>query len=381
MMPTPNETSDVRTTLERYRDPIAGCRFCTMCKPAGDVANLTQIEGHTTRSRAMLLWRVLVGASRLEGRVAELLYQSTLDGISEAWCIEHYRVSDYLLAARAQAYARGQAPPAVRAAVERPGPPAKVAEGDTVLLAGDVAECGQADRVETLLRALAALNHDAAPAVMLSGAVAYALGAHEQATEQAHAVADVVRASGATTVVCDGPQTLWAVTRVFPALGVDLPPDTRVTSVTELAATTSEALERSHGGVGAFVHDSPYGYLITRASPERSVLLPGARTTGVRSGDDPSYRALRRVVERADMVQMESIWTRSLARSSGADAGLWLTYPVLARGLAQARLDTAASLGAEAIVTDSLLDAIQFAACDDARVAVHWLPELLARSG
>ena len=50
-------------------------------------------------------------------------------------------------------------------------------------------------------------------------------------------------------------------------------------------------------------------------------------------------------------------WTRSLAKTSGADDGLWLTYPKLADGLAEQRLDFAERLGAKIIVTDSPLAA------------------------
>ncbi|RKY01203.1 MAG: hypothetical protein DRP54_04095, partial [Spirochaetes bacterium] len=66
-------------TLEEYRKYLYGCRFCPMCKPASDVANVTFLESHTTRARAMMLWRILNGYSDFSERDVELLYQSTLD--------------------------------------------------------------------------------------------------------------------------------------------------------------------------------------------------------------------------------------------------------------------------------------------------------------
>ena len=50
-------------------------------------------------------------------------------------------------------------------------------------------------------------------------------------------------------------------------------------------------------------------------------------------------------------------WTRGLARTSGADDGLWLTYPELAAGLADQRLEHAEIVGATLLVTNSPLAA------------------------
>lgn len=69
--------------------------------------------------------------------------------------------------------------------------------------------------------------------------------------------------------------------------------------------------------------------------------------------------------------------TRS--RSCGADDGLWLTYPKLAAGLARQRLQEAKRLGAETLITDSVLCARHLAKfCAEEDVRVVWLPELLA---
>jgi hypothetical protein len=67
-----------------------------------------------------------------------------------------------------------------------------------------------------------------------------------------------------------------------------------------------------------------------------------------------------------------------LAKTSGADDGLWLTYPHLAAGLADQRLDYAASLGAETIVTDSPLAAsflLQHAS--NRSISIRFLAELI----
>ncbi|MCI0477706.1 MAG: hypothetical protein L0Y55_15795, partial [Anaerolineales bacterium] len=105
--------------LREYKDTRYGCRFCTMCKPAAEVANLTQLESHTTRARALILWRIAADIAKWQPRDIELLYQSTLDSISQAWCVVDYPVSEHVLAARAEVHAAGHAPQEVRQTLTR----------------------------------------------------------------------------------------------------------------------------------------------------------------------------------------------------------------------------------------------------------------------
>jgi Fe-S oxidoreductase len=71
-------------------------------------------------------------------------------------------------------------------------------------------------------------------------------------------------------------------------------------------------------------------------------------------------------------------WTRGLAKSCGADDGLWQTYPDLAAGLARQRLEYARSLGARLIVTSSPLCASFLTRHQgQADPPVAWLPEFV----
>jgi hypothetical protein len=78
-----------------------------MCKPAAEVANLTQLESHTTRARTMMLWRIAEGLIEWTPCEVALVYESTLDSISEAFDVFHYPVSQYMLAARADIWEAG----------------------------------------------------------------------------------------------------------------------------------------------------------------------------------------------------------------------------------------------------------------------------------
>ncbi len=86
----------------------------------------------------------------------------------------------------------------------------------------------------------------------------------------------------------------------------------------------------------------------------------GARNMGFMQtafGAGAVYEAPRRLLDALGAQRVFGNWTRSLARTSGADDGLWLTYPHLAAGLAAQRLDFAETLGADTLVTDSPLAA------------------------
>ncbi|MCC7451657.1 MAG: (Fe-S)-binding protein [Anaerolineae bacterium] len=366
-------------SLSDYQDALYGCRFCPMCKPAGEVPNLTQLESHTTRARAMILWRVLNGMITWEPRAVEIIYQSTLDSIAEAWCISHYPASGYMAAARAEIYAAGLAPEPVQKAVQHSAamPQPDAVNGDVILLASEIAELNDGARIDTALQALRSM--DAVPVVISSGALAYALGARDVARQQAQRVVDLIRASGAQTVIADGPQTLWALRRLYPAFGLDLA--VTITSLSErLAESTGQTALPSFAGKRVFVHDSRSAALLADTLAKAEAIQPGFVGDESALGTGAVYDAPRRLVNALGMQQQYSVWSRSLSRSSGADDGLYRTYPSLAAGLAKQRLQEARRVGAELVVADSPLDAAHLACLADAAgIPVYWLPELITR--
>ena len=352
-----------------------------MCKPAGEVSNLTQLESHTTRARALLLWRVAEYGLPWRPRDVELLYQSTLDSISQAFCVVDYAVGDYVAAARAEVYSAGQAPAPVRGALQRQYLTCHVSPAETLLLAGDAAELDDHSAMSTLESVLARAGLRALGLMAPSGALAYSLGALDLARSQAAEVARLVAESGARRVVADGPDTLWALRRLYPALESPLPDSVQVTSVTEaLASALGESRLRlpNFGGQKVFFHDSRSAFQLGERSASAEAIQPGYRGPETISGDGEIYEAPRRLLAAMGMIPRYSVWCRAMSRSSGADDGLWRTYPALARSLAAARLAQAREIGAERLVTDSLLGArwlVQSWQAGDPTVS--WLPELL----
>jgi hypothetical protein len=367
--------------LKHFSDKLYGCRFCPMCKPAGEVLNITQMESHSTRARALLLWRIANEMLEWRPRVAELLYQSTLDSISEAWCVNHYPVSGYVLAARSEAFAAGLAPQGVLAALARDVPVPQVDPADVILLGGEAAQLGGQEMLTAAVDVLEQAKIDVTPVVIMTGALAYALGAIDLARDQAAAVAEMVRTTGATTVIADGPQTLWALRKIYPDLGVTLPESVTVVSLTEtlVKAVTDGALRLpSCEGTPVFLHDSRTATLLADELPIAEVIQPGYTGDESKLGGGAIFDAPRRLLDAMGMKRQYSVWSRALSRSGGADDGLFLTYPELAAALAKARLSEVRRVGAEVLIAESLLDAIHLAKfADETGLTVRWLPALI----
>lgn len=358
--------------LDKHKKDLYELRFSPMCKPAGEVANLTMLESHSVRARTMMLWRVAEGIIPWDTRTVELAYQSTLDSISEAFDVFHYPVSQYMLAARADIWEAGLAPKSVQQAVEATAL-TDAPNGDTLLIAGEIAQLGD----ETLLAPIEAAIPDTAAWVTATGALAYALGAWDVAQTQAKHVTAGIKSSSAKTVIADGPETAWALTKIYPALGVDLPEGISVKLLSTLLAEGHSGPEQNLGKV--FVHDSRPACLIADDMANNLAVLPGYLDNEADFGQGEVYDAPRKLLDAWGAERVFGNWTRSLAKTSGADDGLWLTYPKLADGLAAQRLDFAERLGANVIVTDSPLAAwFLYRHALDRAINVKLLAELIA---
>lgn len=128
-----------------------------------------------------------------------------------------------------------------------------------------------------------------------------------------------------------------------------------------------------------FIHDSRPAYLIADEAPSYTVILPGYTEDESTFGGGVVYKAPRHLLDCLGAQRVHGAWTRALARTSGADDGLWLTHPDLAVGLAAQRLDHAERLGATTVVADSPLAAAYLAKHAQGReIEVRLLAELFS---
>jgi hypothetical protein len=333
------------------------------------VANRKKIESYSTRSRAMMLWRIVSGRREWTPRGAELLYQSTLDSISEAFCVSDRPVSAYALAARRDVWRAGLAPTPVRDAVMRPvGTVPDRQPGERVLVAAECAEAGWTDQASAFADAL---GLDLL--LMPVGATAYALGADDVAAAQAQAAA--AQLGAARVLVADGPQTQWLLGRIWPDFGVEVG--------AEIVSLSAFAISE----LGDVLHAAELGdcYVVdTRAAAQLAdgLALPVAIQPGYLGSPDDSgrgaiYDDLRTLLRGLGGREQRHRWERSLSRSSGADDGLWASYPDIATDLSVACLELAAAAGAQRIVTDSPLSAAWLGASADPSLPVDWIGELV----
>ncbi len=341
--------------LANHTQALYELRFSPMCKPAGEVAYATKLESHTTRSRVMMMWRIAKNIITWQKREVELMYQSTLDSISEAFDVFHYPVSQYMLDARADIWDAGLAPECVMDAIEGNVFAAEmIPEGtDTLLLAGEIAQLGDSALLAPMEAALKKVGVTARAWLAPTGAHAYALGAREAATLMAQNVVSQIKNAGVKTVIADGPETAWALTKIYPALGVELPDSISVKLLSSVLADAEHAA--SPNGETVFVHDSRPACLLADQMATNLAVLPGYRENEDAFGLGEVYDAPRRLIDALGHERVFSTWTRSLSKSSGADDGLWLTYPDLASKLAEQRLAYAGKFGATTIVSDSPL--------------------------
>ena len=373
-------------SLKEYNSFLVGCRFCPMCKPAGEVSNLTMLESHTTRARAMMLWRIASGIDTWDRRKVEILYQSTLDSISQAWCVNHYPVSEYIVAARSEVFSSGLAPAEVQQALDSAQngySTRQIGDSKVIFLASEVAEENLPGVYAPAMGVLEKAGITARMVSAYTGVVHYVLGDIEGAREHADALVNSLRERGVRTVIADGPQTLWTLTKVYPALGVSLPEGLAVNSLSKVllhAVLDGDiGLPSGQEGKRVFFHDSRSAVLVSESFPLAEVIQPGYRGKEEALGKGDVYDAPRRLVDMMGMGRVFSVWSRSLSKSCGADDGLWMTYPGLAHGLARQRLDDAKDLGAEMLVTDSVLCASHLSrARRKGDVPVVWLPALIA---
>jgi hypothetical protein len=210
-----------------------------------------------------------------------------------------------------------------------------------------------------------------------TGVLPYVLGARDVARAQAEAIVKGIIDSGAKTIIADGPETAWGLMKIYKELGVEVP---KGVDIQQLSTYLLKNTQIGKNVIGkTFILDSRPACLIAEKMSNHLAIIPGYLTDETVFGEGEVFDAPRKIVDSLGAERVFGNWTRCLAKSCGADDGLWLTYPKLAEGLVRQQLNCARELGAEVIVSDSPLCAdylSKHAGEDD--LPVYWLPELIA---
>ncbi|MBI9045271.1 MAG: hypothetical protein JEZ06_12350 [Anaerolineaceae bacterium] len=364
--------------LEAYKQPLYELRFSPMCKPAAEVANLTQLESHTTRARVLMMWRIAAGHLNWGKREAELMYESTLDSISQAFDVFEYPVSEFMLDARADIWDLGLAPGSVKQSVEKhttANPFPMEAKNNTLILAGEIAQVEDQNYINILNMVIEHNGLQAGIWVQSSGALQFVLGARDAARELVKKIIEQVTANEVKMIIADGAETFWALTKMLEKLGLEFPKGIEIlhfNTFLKQCKTSKTVLEKP------FVHDSRPACLLADSLANHLAIMPGYLQDENVFGTGKIYCDAREIVDKYCTDRVIATWSRTLAKSCGADDGLWATHPQLASGLARQRLDYFKGINAKSIICPSPLCAsyLNKQSLDD-DLPIKWLPELL----
>ena len=246
-----------------------------MCKPANEVQNALYLESVSTRARALMLWVHLnSGQVEYDKREVEILYQSTLDSISEAWCRSHYNVSGYIQAARADLVSTKNVPDHIKEWGNRPLGELEPAGTSTVFFLGEAGYLGEAE-AEKVSRSIHGKNEAASVIRYPNGAIEYALGFTDRAREILTAIQSCL--SEVDTVVVDGPSTWYALEQLGPELGVSGGKKPVIKTLVDVIAEAGPVLNESilpRPGAMVFYHDGRYPFYLTDSQVDARVITP-----------------------------------------------------------------------------------------------------------
>ena len=343
---------------KKYEKYLWGCRFCPMCKPASDSLNATNLECYATRAHAMIIWRAVNDIKAYTAKEAELLYKCNLDGVAEAFCVDHYPATGYMLAAREDIVSAGKViPEPVAAVLSRPQNIKTEATGDVLVYAEGADICF--DIAWEKARALAA-RLKAGTIAGHNGYVPYMLGDWAKAKKEARLLAEKIAATGAKTLVATGPESYYAFTALYKELGIHL--DVKVVSATEMLFADSGASGVS--GKKVFFHDARAAYFLGDTKPDEKVIMPDFFGPEELLGEGSVYTLPRKALTDGGAELLFSVWSRAMANAMGNDEGVALTYPALAEKMAARRLRMIEATGAETLVTDSLATIVYLKSLD-----------------
>jgi hypothetical protein len=244
-------------------------------------------------------------------------------------------VSEYIVAGRREVFDGGFAPKEVARVLKRQSPKPQIKKADTLLLSSESTELDGNSSMELAVSVLKKIGIVALPLSIWSGALSLCLGAISAAKERAKGVHDLVQKSGAKTVITDGPETLWALTKMYPGLDMALPKEVKITSLTEEIRQASHEKklkmplsDKQFRGKKVYIHDSRSAALLAYRLAKDAAIQPGFSGPEEVMGTGTVFDAPRSIVDALGCTRVYSVWTRSLSKSCGADDGLRLTYPL-----------------------------------------------------
>jgi len=287
-----------------------------------------------------------------------------------------------MLAARREIFLQGKAPEPVAAAIKRKQLEIQPKNTKELLFCGEIAELASAEFFEKADGLAKVLSPEIQSCALSSGAIAFGLGDFDTARTDAEKAVKAIVESGAKRVIADGPKTLFCLNVLYPALGVPLPDEIETISFSEaILSYIDEKGGKKNGAKKVFIHDARSAFYLADSLASDGAIQPGLSGSSENSGTGPIFDITRSIAANLGYENRENVWTKTLSKSSGADDGLWFTYPDLAARISRWRLKQIKELGAESVLCDSPLDAAIFRDTLeglDIELDIVWTPEVLS---
>ena len=351
---------------------IYRCSRCGYCRSACPTFAVMGSEGWNARGRLLMARALLEGELEASDALLDRLFSCNSCGACEVVCPAGVKVVEALRALRRALTDAGVGPPArvaeLAASIRAHGSPwptevghlgPRGRGGDIVLFTGCVAarlERGIVEGLEAILRA-SGISYYVLEGPCCGGPL-FRMGLLEQAEEAASRLADEIRATGATTVLTPCPTCAEAIRAYYPALtGLDVKVEHTTVFLKELLDAGRLVLRRRVELKAAY-HDP-------------CVL---ARSLGI-------LREPREILRETGLSLAEMPKNKLDAFCCGYGQLDFLTYPDLARAMAERRVEEALGTGADLLVTacPSCLHAFSEAAREVARsLAVSDITEVLS---
>lgn len=237
--------------IEKIRDVIENCRFCSMCRHICTVGRQTRNETDTPRGKALNLWTVLRGMRDYSMEDAEVIFRCVGCGACKQWCVSGYDVPAEVEAARVDMINVGLIPEVVKDIrndiLERGNPFGKspvamhdasinglsMAKGkdelDVLVFPGCEVSYNAPEVLEKVRRILESIGISYAVLdYKCCGGPLKSLGFYEDARKVAGRLAVEISDSGAKLVLTLCPGCLYSIKNEYVEIGVDLFDDIEV---------------------------------------------------------------------------------------------------------------------------------------------------------
>lgn len=354
-----------------------------MCRQVCTAGIATGKESDTPRGRGIVLFKIHKGYADyadFNGELIDAIYRCCLCGMCETWCKAKCTPSLAALEARREIVARGLAPASVakiRDNIIAQGNPFGMPRGDrfkaidvgnalgrqadVLYYVGCDAAYRQPKIANAFIKILRAAGVDFAmlPDEHSTGKPLLALGYYDDAKKTAESLVQQIRNTSCKTIVTTCPSSFDALTRDYPALGIDM------------------------SGIEV-VHAATY---MQRLAAENKLPKLKAMPGNVTVLDDTYlgrhyqlFDAPREALQRIPQLNLrEMVWTRELAYAAGEPGGVFqLLHPDLSIRLAKRVLDEAARTGVETLATSCPITKGILAEANDARLQLRDVVELVA---